>query len=572
MRFAFASLLASATLALAGGVTTGPVGDPERQDAGSMPAAETATEATDPFWRNATVYFLMTDRFANGDPGNDRAYGRQPDGDKLRSFMGGDLAGIIEKLEDGYFFDLGVTAIWHTPVIEQIRQPFQEYGRSYPFHGYWPRDWTGVDQAFGTEAEFARMVELAHAQDIRILVDVIVNHAGPPINDIDPLWPEDWVRRGPDCDWASFAGVATCQIVPALQDIRTESEAPVELPPHLIEKWRNEGRLDVELAELDAFFDRTGFPRAPKYYLIKWQIDWVREYGVDGFRIDTAKHVDPDVWVILKSEAEYAFNQWKVENPDKVIDDRDFYMMGEVYNYGIGGFQHAVAGSRAYDFGDVQVDFFDYGFDALINMGFATHAKLPTPDLFQFYANELAGTHRGVGILNYMSSHDDQSPLDPLREAPFENAIKLLLAPGGVQIYYGDETNRSLVVEGTTGDATLRSFMNWDALETEAGQANLVHWQKLANFRKNHMAVGAGIHKEHSWSPYVFSRTLDEGDITDKVLVGLADAPFTALKVHGVFENGQRLRDAYHGDDVTVVGGEVNFATSRAIALLERIE
>ena len=244
-------------------------------------------------------------------------------------------------------------------------------------------------------------------------------------------------------------------------------------------------------------------------------------------------------------------------------------MMGEVYNYGIGGFQHAVAGTRAYDFGDTQVDFFDYGFDALINMGFATHARLPAPDLFQFYANELSGTLSGVGVLNYMSSHDDQSPLDPMRENAYENAIKLLLAPGGVQIYYGDELNRSLVVEGTTGDATLRSFMNWDALETEAGRANLQHWQRLSNFRKNHFAIGAGQHSEHSWSPYVFSRTLNEGQISDKVLVGLADQPFSVLNVHDVFEDGVRVRDAYHGDVIIVESGEVLFATPRKIALLE---
>lgn len=537
----------------------------------SAPSLEKET-AVDPFWRNATVYFLMTDRFANGDPSNDQAYGRQPDGDKLRSFMGGDLAGIIQKLEEGYFADLGVTAIWHTPVIEQIRQPFEEYGRSYPFHGYWPRDWTGVDEAFGTEEEFARMVELAHEQGIRILVDVIVNHAGPPINELDPLWPEEWVRRGPDCDWASFAGVATCQIVPALQDIRTESEEPVDLPPHLVEKWRAEGRLDAELAELDAFFERTGFPRAPKYYLIKWQIDWVREYGVDGFRIDTAKHVDPEVWAVLKEEASFAFAQWKAANPDKVVDDRDFYMMGEVYNYGVGGFQHAVAGTRAYDFGDRQVDFFDFGFDALINMGFATHAKLPAPDLFQLYSDELKSTMSGVGVLNYISSHDDQSPLDPLREAPYENAIKLLLAPGGVQIYYGDELNRSLVVEGTVGDATLRSFMNWEALETESGKATLSHWQRLAIFRKNHLAVGTGQHKEHSWSPFVFSRTLDEGGVRDAVLVGLAEQPINAIKTHGVFGDGTRVRDAYHGDMATVENGKISFPTPRKIALIERVE
>lgn len=534
--------------------------------------AKESSVPVDPFWRNATIYFLMTDRFANGDLSNDQAYGRQADGEKLRSFMGGDIAGIIEKLEEGYFIDLGVTAIWTTPVIEQIHQPFEEYGRSYPFHGYWPRDWTAVDKSFGTEEELSRMVELAHSQGIRVLVDVIINHAGPPINEIDPRWPEDWVRRSPDCDWASFAGIATCQIVPALQDIRTESDEPVELPQHLLEKWRAEGRLDQELAELDAFFARTGYPRAPKYYIIKWQTDWVREYGIDGFRIDTAKHVEPDVWTTLKSEAEHAFAEWKFANPDKALDDREFYMMGEVFNYGVAGFQHAVAGTREYDFGDVKVDFFDYDFDALLNMGFPTHAGLPAPDLFQFYANELEGTLNGVSVLNYISSHDDPSPLDPLREAPFENASKLLLAPGAVQIYYGDELNRSLVVEGTTGDATLRSFMNWENLDTEEGQAILKHWKLLTNFRKNHLAVGAGKHTEHGWSPYVFSRSLSERETEDKVLVVLSEQPISTVNSFGVFSDGTRLRDAYQGDEVVVQDGRISFPTPRTTVLMELVE
>lgn len=68
----------------------------------------------DPFWRNATVYFLLTDRFRNGDPGNDHA-GRQRDGDTLRSFEGGDLAGLTRTIESGYFNRLGVDAIWTTP-------------------------------------------------------------------------------------------------------------------------------------------------------------------------------------------------------------------------------------------------------------------------------------------------------------------------------------------------------------------------------------------------------------------------------------------------------------------------
>lgn len=572
MRKTLVVTAAALTLALAapGQTKDGSGTSASEQAAPAAPAAPVApATGVDPFWRNATVYFLMTDRFENGDPSNDRAYGRQPDGDTLRSFMGGDLTGINAKLESGYFADLGVTVLWTTPVIEQIQQPFEEFGRSYAFHGYWPRDWTKVDQAYGTEADFARMIELAHSQGIRVVVDVIANHAGPPINARDPAWPSDWVRSGPACDWNSFGGVATCSIVPALQDIRTESEAPVALPPHLVANWRKEGRLKQETRELDAFFARTGYPRAPKYYIIKWLTDWVREYGVDGFRVDTAKHVDPEVWAVLKHEADLALADWKARNPAKALDSRGFYMVGEVFNYGVGGFQHAVAGTRAYDFGDIKVDFYDHGFDALINMGFATHARLPASDLFQFYDEQLHGPMRGVGVLNYISSHDDQAPIDPARKASFENAVKLMLAPGAAQIYYGDELDRSLVVPGATGDATLRSFMNWEALETEQGRAIHAHWSKLAQFRKRHLAVGAGRHVEHSWSPLVFSRSLEQGGQTDRVLIGLADQPFASMKVHGVFGEGTALRDGYSGEQVSVVGGSVSFTSPRRIALLE---
>lgn len=530
--------------------------------------AADASAGTTPFWRNATVYFLMTDRFANGDPGNDTAYGRARDGDPLRSFEGGDLRGVIQKLDEGYFRDLGVDAIWTTPVIRQVRQPFQEYGRSYAFHGYWPRDWTAVDEAFGTEADFAELVRKAHVQNIRVIVDVIVNHAGPPIGEDDPAWPRDWVRTEPACDYASYAGTATCLIVPALQDVRTESDAPVELPPFLIETWRREGRLERELAELDAFFARTGHPRAPRYYIIKWLTDWVREYGVDGFRVDTAKHVDPEVWAELKVEAERAHADWKAANPGALVDDQPFYMVGEVFNFGLDDFQKAVG--AAYDYGDRRVDFFDHGFDGLINMGFPTHARAPMPELFDQYARAFDGEFAGRSMLNYISSHDDMEPLDPGRTDPFENAVKLMLSPGAVQIYYGDELSRPLVAPQTTGDARLRTPMSWSALETAEGAAILDHWRRLGRFRQRHPAIGAGEHVELSRAPFVFARTLDEQGISDRVLVAhSSEAAFTAVPAGGMFANGAVVRDAYTEDVCTVKADRVVCNTPRRLALFE---
>lgn len=526
-----------------------------------------AAEA-DPFWGNATIYFLMTDRFVNGDPANDAAHGREKDGDTLRSFEGGDIRGVITKLEEGYFRDLGVTAIWTTPLIEQVRQPQQEFGRSYAFHGYWPRDWTTIDQAFGTEADFAEMVRLAHAQNIRVIVDVIINHAGPPTGGDDPAWPDDWVRTAPSCDYASYAGTATCLIAAGLQDIRTESNAAVPLPPFLVEKWRAENRLNQEVAELDAFFARTGYPRAPKYYMIKWLTDWVREYGVDGFRADTAKHADPEVWAALGIEARRAYADWQSRHPEALAESQDFYMVGEVFNFGLNDFERAI--DRDYNYGDRRVDFFDYGFDALINMGFVSHAREPMPDLFALYADEFEGPFKGRQMLNYISSHDDPAPLDPTRENAFENAVKLMLAPGAAQIYYGDELNRPLVAAGATGDARLRTPMNWEALGTPGGQAALDHWRRLSRFRAAHPAIGVGRHVELSRSPYVFTRSLGAGAGSDAVVVAYSSsATFSQTPTGGVFVDGTEVRDAYSGDLCRVSAGKINCERERGIALFE---
>ena len=107
---------------------------------------------------------------------------------------------------------------------------------------------------------------------------------------LDPQWPESWVRTGPRCTYRSYATTVDCTLVANLPDVRTERDDPVDLPPALVEKWRREGRLEQERLELDAFFRRTEYPRAPRYYVIKWLTDWVREFGFDGYRMDTAKH------------------------------------------------------------------------------------------------------------------------------------------------------------------------------------------------------------------------------------------------------------------------------------------
>lgn len=503
-------------------------------------------------WDNANVYFLLTDRFNNGNTEKDIHFNRTRKTGKLRGFMGGDIKGITEKIESGYFDKLGVNAIWLSPVVEQIHGAVDEgTGATYGFHGYWAKDWTKIEPNFGTDADLAELVKKAHQHGIRIVLDVVINHTGP-VTEKDPVWPDEWVRTTPQCTYTNYKNTITCTLVKNLPDVKTESTQEVQVPQQLRDKWQAEGRLQQELQELELFFVKTGLKRTPRNYIIKWLTDYIREYGVDGFRIDTVKHTEEDVWGDLWKQAVAAFAEWKTNNPNQVLDDSPFYMVGEVYNYGI-------SGGRMFDFGDRKVDYFAEGMHSLINFEFKWDAKNSYEQIFSKYSNLLHTKLKGLSVLNYASSHDDGAPFDQKRERSFEIANKLLLCPGASQIYYGDETARSLIIDGTVGDATLRSFMNWDEIENNSTPNGhkikdiLTHWQKLGTFRKWHPSVGAGAHQMITEKPYVFSRTYETPKISDKVIVGLDLATGKKeLPVNNLFENGTKLKDYYSGQTVTV--------------------
>jgi alpha-amylase len=512
------------------------------------------------FWNSATIYFLLIDRFQNGDSTNDRALGRGRDAATLRGFEGGDLAGLLQKIEEGYFDSLGVNAIWMTPFVEQIHAAVNEgTGKTYGYHGYWTRDWTRVDPALGTKDELRAVVEAAHRRGIRVLMDAVINHTGP-VTPKDPAWPGDWVRTGPNCSYKSYATTVDCTLVATLPDIRTDSDVPVELPMALLEKWEQENRRGEEVAELDAFFRRTGYPRAPRYYVIKWLTDWVREVGFDGYRLDTAKHFEPAVSAELKKEAEQALGEWRRKRPDQVGDSIPFYMVGEVYGW-------EPSQRRDYNFGDRSVDFFANGYDALINFGFKSDTG-SVDGLFSRYSATInQGSLGEVSLLNYLSSHDDGSPYDPDRKDPLGAGTRLLLAPGGAQIYYGDELARPLKVQGAEGDANLRSSMNWGDLERR--KEVLRHWRKLGRFRREHPAVGAGVHRTLQAKPYIFSRALESGGRPDRVLVAMDQGEGDkTVPVFGVFPDGTKLVDAYSGVAGTVRDGAVLLTTGSGLVLL----
>jgi alpha-amylase len=516
-------------------------------------------------WEGANLYFLLTDRFNNGDTSNDINFDRTKETGKLRGFEGGDIKGVTQKIEDGYFAKLGVNAIWLSPIVEQIHGGTDEgTGLTYGFHGYWTSDWTALDPNFGTKNDLSTLVETAHKNGIRIVLDAVINHTGP-VTDKDPVWPNEWVRTSPQCDYSTYDATVTCTLVKNLPDIRTESNENVELPLRLVEKWKLEGRYEEEVAELDNFFKRTGHPRAPRFYIMKWLTDYITEFGIDGYRVDTVKHTEEWVWQEFKKECDFAFQAYKSNYPDKVLDDNAFYLVGEVYGYGI-------SSGKAYDLGGRNINYFDNSFQSLINFEFKWNAlQQDNETVFNNYSKNLNGNLKGYGLLNYLTSHDDGQPYDAKRERPFDTATKLLLAPGTSQIYYGDESARPLVIKETVGDATLRSFMNWDDITTFEGTKTILeHWQKMGQFRKNHPAVGAGIHQMITSKPYVFYRSYYKDNYEDVVVIGLGlNKGMKRLDVSKIFKEGQLLHDAYSNQDVKVVNGKVTIESEDDIVLLE---
>ncbi|OYT17230.1 MAG: alpha-amlyase [Bacteroidetes bacterium 4572_77] len=526
--------------------------------------AQKINNSPTPFnWHNASVYFLLTDRFNNADTTNDINFNRNQETAHLRGFEGGDIKGITAKIQSQYFQRLGIDVIWFSPVVEQIHGYVDEgQGKTYGYHGYWPRDWTAMEPNFGTPEDLRELIKLAHQNNIRIMMDVIINHTGP-VTEKDPVWPSDWVRTKPQCTYQDAESTISCTLVKNLPDILTNQTQQVELPAELQKKWETEGRLQSELAELDAFFARTGYPKTPRYYIIKWLTDFIREFGIDGFRVDTVKHTEADVWDDLGKEAQIAFEYWKKNNSEAIQENQDFFMMGEVYNYNL-------MSGPLFDFGDRKVNYYENGFHSLINFGFKSDAYQEYEELFSSYSNKLKSPEfKGITVMNYISSHDDGFPFDKNRNISFRAANMLMLSPGMAQIYYGDEVDRPLEIKGANGDANLRGMMIWN--DTSAKDI-LTHYQKLGTFRKNHSSIGAGEHRMISEKPYAFVRSYVKGNVQDRVLIAL-DLPKEKfrLNLRGFYADGDLLFDKYENKYYQVVNGSIDIHTNSGMVLIEQL-
>lgn len=568
--FTLGALLLAALAACSTAPPPAPVPAPAPRAAAPAVAAPTApVSVPGSFADNPIVYFVIPDRFVNGNPANDNSYGRKREADSkddVGTFHGGDLKGITLKLNEGWFKRLGVNAIWITAPYEQIHGWVvggnKEF-KHYAYHGYYALDFTVLDKSMGTPEELREMVDTAHAQGIRILFDVVMNHPGyldiqtAAALKIPVLWPNALEKatlanyhRNIDynnfafADWWGRAWVRAglpgyidgskddlTMLLTYLPDFRTESPEPVTLPKFI------KAKADTKAVDLPNTTVRG--------YLVKWLTDWVREYGIDGFRADTVKHVEPEAWAELKKQGTLALAEWKAKYPSKKIDDAPFWMTGEYWGHG-----------------PERGKLHDAGFDSMINFEFQERGKeFAQPDaLFAAYAKLQAG--KPSQMLNYISSHDTKLFA---RDQLVEAGNALLLAPGGVQIYYGDETARPLgPVPGSDPQQATRSDMNWAGLDEKV----LAHWRLLGSFRARHVALARGEHERLGSAPYSFARI--DRTSGDRVVVGLGVAAGARLSVGSVFADGEVLLDAYSGQRHAVKGGSVTVAAAAPAVLLER--
>ena len=300
------------------------------------------------------IYFLLPDRFANGNPSNDRG---GLSGDRLVTgydptdpgfFHGGDLAGLAGQLD--YIRGLGATALWLAPIFQNKPVQGPPGQESAAYHGYWITDFTRVDPHFGTESEFRALVDAAHARGMKVYLDIVINHTADviryrecPANDCSYRWARDYPvqRRGGVSGQAINAGFVGDGSVedfarltrpeyaysPYVPAVETDIKAPAWLNEIGLyhnrgnSAWYGESALDGDFAGLDDVM--TEHPRVIAGF-IELYGSWIETYGIDGFRIDTAKHVNPEFW--------QAFVPAILERA-RAAGIPNFHIFGEVYGF-----------------------------------------------------------------------------------------------------------------------------------------------------------------------------------------------------------------------------------------------
>ncbi len=447
---------------------------------------QTKTQASDYRARlpqDEVIYFLLPDRFENGDPTNDR--GGLTGGPMVTGFdptakgfyHGGDLKGLTKRLD--YIQALGVTAIWVGPIFKNKPVQGGPGHQSAGYHGYWITDFTQVDPHLGSNADFAALVTAAHGRGMKVYMDIIVNHTADVIQyrecvgktdcpyrsradypyqrrlgtggaAINPGFFGDGVRTADNFARLTRSDYAYTPFVPAAERI-------VKVPAWLNDlryyhnrgdtTYRNESSTMGDFVGLDDLM--TEDPR-----VVSGMIDifggWIDRYGVDGFRIDTARHVDPEFWTQFVPAMTARAAAKGIPN---------FHIFGEVSDHEVRpavlaqhtivdklpavldfSFRQAivetVAGTRGTDAFEALFDG-----DALYAKGFDTAVTLPT----------FTGNHDDGRFATFVRKAFPQADdAEVLARVKLSNAMLLTLR-GVPTIYSGDE--QGFVSDGNDQDA-----------------------------------------------------------------------------------------------------------------------
>ncbi len=531
-------------------------------------------------WRNATVYFVITDRFCNGDSLNDVNYGRIVDygSEQMNAatFHGGDFKGMTEKANEGYFTKLGVDVVWMTDVYEQIHgwmagsgsiNDFPHYG----YHGYYPLDYTQIDKNYGTVAEFKELVDTLHNQGIRVMLGANLNDPGYPtlldtvqygfaetgltekeaaqhIRDWsfdkffeDRLNWNGWYDRGwirmPDENWDETNPLeATLYGMP---DFKDESNEAVSIPQFLKKKWLNEGTKNDEWVNPSARVLRTDREWSPSQYLIAWIASWVEEFGIDGFRCDIVENVHLNRWKELNEACNIALDKWRKNHPESPASKwkDSFFMTGDFEPSGI-EYKPKYAGA---------------GFSNMVNCNFPKNGDLDgIVYVWQAYSDSIAA-HPGWYPFNYLNnSYHRDADMNKMMDC----ATTLLLAPGISQIFYGDETGRTISDARLNVDSAqaFRSDMNWNGIDVNLFK----HFQKLCHIKGSHPVIGYG--SQATLDTHTCIRYND----SDTVLIKLMPNDGETIGVAPYFIEGEILTDLYSGQKSTVNNGKIKFSPTQA--------
>lgn len=530
-------------------------------------------------WNGATVYFVITDRFCNGDSVNDVNYGRIVDYGSERmnaaTFHGGDFKGMLQKAREGYFKDLGVDVVWMTDVYEQIHGwmsgsgPVNDFPH-YGYHGYYPLDYTQIDKNYGTVEEFRELVDTLHSQGIRVMLGANLNDPGYPTLldavqygftetgldgeeaarhihewsfddffagrlDWKGWYDRDWIRM-PDENWDENDPLQATLF--GMPDFKDESDKPVKIPGFLHRKWKEEGNGNDAWVNPSARKLRKDRKWSPMQYVIAWISSWVEEFGIDGFRCDIVENVHLNRWKELNQACNEALVRWRRQHEGMPASDwnDDFYMTGDFDGASI----------------DYMPEYADAGFSSMVNFYFPKHGDLDgIVYTWQAYADSL-------------HSHDRWHPFSYLnnsyhRDADMSNMIDcattLMLAPGIAQIFYGDETGRKLSEARLNVDSNqaFRSDMDWNDIDSSL----LEHFRKLGTIRKDNPVITTGRQKT------LDTHTCLRYDDNDKILIRLMPEEGRAISVEGIFPEGTTVGELYTGRTAIVEDGNIRFPEYR---------